>query len=103
MRTLDDQERKVFQLRDNDLKALKGRKRCQCCGCIKSSPMSITPVMDATHADINLSGTLFIKLYTRKIACIHVWEERKETLPLLKEATAHFNQLFLQRLGHRQS
>ncbi|XP_072019817.1 V(D)J recombination-activating protein 1-like [Amphiura filiformis] len=37
--------------------------------------MTITPVMDATHADINVSGNFIKKIYIREIANIRKWEE----------------------------
>ena len=56
-------------------------------------------VVDATHADINLSGSMFEKIYVREIAQVYEWDETANTREQLKEAADKLKALLLQFLG----
>ena len=57
-------------------------------------------IMDATHADINVSGNMFKTIYVREIAKVYDWNESSATRDRLKEATDTFDSLVLRIIGN---
>ena len=56
--------------------------------------------MDATHADINVSGSMFKTVYVRVIDRVYEWNESNVTRERLKEAADKLDARVLQITGN---
>ena len=85
-RSFEDTEAKALFREENDTKLSKKQMELECKGVRAKPQVTCTSVLDATHADINVSGTFLGKLFIREIAEIYEWNETPANRAALKEA-----------------
>ena len=74
-RSFEDSLAKSLMREENEQHLTKEKLEQDCKG-VKAKPyVRCTSILDATHADINVSGTFLKKVYIREIAEVYEWNE----------------------------